>query len=140
MKKAIIILAIFLLTACKNENTNNEYLMYCNYQYDNYEEYIDISYSDNILNYINYSYLFKENIKDKDKLESYLNNFNAIDYEILDNEINLLFNNINEKDYKNIKNYLIKNYGILKDDFSYFDKGNILFNLFSSYIKDYSCD
>ncbi len=144
MKKIIFLSMIFLfITACSSNritNNNNFYTMYCNKSYNKYEEYLDITYENNIVNTLSYSYIFNNNIKAQEKLENFLIDYNNIEYDITDNEIDIIFKQINIDDYKNIKQYLIKNYKINEDDFSYIEENEILYNLFSNYIKDYSCD
>ncbi len=141
MKRIILLFSFFVLLGCnKVDENNNINQMFCYKDYNSYEEYIDFSYKDNIIENIGFSYVFDE-LVDKDSIEKELESYDNISYKIDDYEVNIYFlNNFKKDDFISIKEYFIKNYNIEIDSYSYFNEDDILYSLFSSYIEDYSCE
>lgn len=140
MKKIIIFISLLLLVGCTNYNSveeiteeSNNY--FCYKKYDNYEEYIEFGYKDNIVENIIYSYVFNKNIKEYKELDKYSEYM-----KYRDNTIDITFESIDLDLYKEIKNNIIGLYKIEKDNYDYIENNVIKYDLFRNYLEDYSCE
>ena len=61
MKRILIFISLLILVGCTNYNSVEELTedsgntLFCYKEYSNYEEYIEFSYKDNVVDYNNYS-------------------------------------------------------------------------------------
>lgn len=140
MKKIIIFISLLLLVGCTNYNSveeiteeSNNY--FCYKEYDNYEEYIEFEYKNNVVEYVNYSYVFNKNIKEYKELDKYSEYM-----KYRDNTIDITFESIDIDLYKEIKNNIISLYKIEKDNYNYIENNVIKYDLFMNYLEDYSCE
>lgn len=141
MKKILIVISLILLSGCTNygnveeikeESTNT---LFCYKEYKGYEEYIEFSYKDNVIEYINYSYSFNKSIKKYKELDKFS------DYIKYDSDtIELMFEDIDIYIYKELKETVIDLYKLNSDNYSYIENSVIKYNLFRNYLEDYSCE
>lgn len=141
MKKILIVISLILLSGCTNygsvelveeERTNT---LFCYKEYKGYEEYIEFSYKDNVIEYINYSYSFNKSIKKYKELDKFS------DYIKYDSDtIELMFEDIDIDIYKELKEIVIDLYKLNSDNYSYIENSVIKYNLFRNYLEDYSCE
>ena len=119
-----------MLVGCTNYNSVEETTeesnntLFCYKEYSNYEEYIEFSYKDNIVKYINYSYNFDKNIKDYNELDEYED---YIKYD--DKTLYVIFESIDIDLYK-----------LEQDNYNYIEDNIIKYNLFRNYLEDYLCE
>ena len=140
MKKILIFISLLLLVGCTNYNSveetieENNNTLFCYKEYSNYEEYIEFSYRDNVVDYINYSYNFNKNIKEYelDEYQDYIR-YN-------DNTIEVIFESIDTDLYKKLKDEVINLYKLERDNYDYIENNVIKYNLFRNYLEDYSCE
>lgn len=140
MKKIVIFISLLLLVGCTNYNSVEEITeegnnYFCYKEYDNYEEYIEFGYKDNIVENIIYSYVFNKNIKEYKELDKYSE---YMKYK--DNTIDITFESIDLDLYKEIKNNVIDLYNIEEDNYVYIENNVIKYDLFMNYLEDYSCE
>lgn len=141
MKKLLIFISLLFLVGCTNYNSVEEKIeessntLFCYKEYDNYEEYIEFSYKDNVVDYINYSYNFDIEIQKYKKLDSYKD---YIKYN--DNTLDIIFESIDIDLYKNLKDSIIGLYKLEKDNYNYIENNVIKYNLFRNFLEDYSCE
>ena len=141
MKKLLIFISLLFLVGCTNyncveelsEDTSNT--LFCYKEYKDYEEYIEFSYKDNVVDYINYSYNFDIEIQKYKKLDSYKD---YIKYN--DNTLDIIFESIDIDLYKNLKDSIIGLYKLEKDNYNYIENNVIKYNLFRNFLEDYSCE
>ena len=141
MKKLLIFISLLFLVGCTNYNSVEELsedtsnTLFCYKEYKDYEEYIEFSYKDNVVEYVNYSYVFNKNIKEYKELDKYSEYM-----KYRDNTIDITFESIDVDLYKEIKNNVIDLYKIEEDNYSYIENNIIKYDLFRNYLKDYSCE
>ena len=141
MKKILIFISLLFLVGCTNYSSveekieDNSNTLFCYKEYKDYEEYVEFGYKDNVVEYINYSYNFRNDIKKYKELEGYQN---YIEYN--DNSLNLIFDDIDINLYKKLKDELIILYNLEKDNYNYIENNIIKYNLFRNYLEDYSCE
>lgn len=130
-----------MLVGCTNYNSVEETIeksdntLFCYKEYSNYEEYIEFSYKDNVVEYINYSYNFDKNIKEYNELDKYED---YIKYD--DKTLYVIFESIDIDLYKKLKNKVINLYNLEQDNYNYIENNVIKYNLFRNYLGDYSCE
>lgn len=141
MKKILIFISLLLLASCTNYNSVEETveesnnILFCYKEYKNYEEYVEFSYKDNAVEYINFSYNFDKNIKEYNELDNYKD---YIKYQ--DKTIDLIFESIDIDLYKRLKNKVVTLYNLEQDKYNYIENNVIKYDLFRNYLEDYSCE
>lgn len=134
-------MSLLLLVSCTNYNSVEETIeesdntLFCYKEYSNYEEYVEFSYKDNIVKYINYSYNFKKSIKEYNELDEYED---YIKYD--DKTLDVIFESIDIDLYKKLKNKVINLYNLEQDNYNYIENNVIKYNLFRNYLGDYLCE
>ncbi len=142
MKKIIVVICFLCLIGCKkvediNKSDTEKYNLYCYKEYNNYEEYISIEYSDNDISYMGFSYIFDYNINNYMKKID-VNKYSNMEIKYDDTTLEYVYSDL--ESYINLKSELFKLLSIKEDDFSYIKDNKLNYNLFRNYINDYSCE
>lgn len=142
MKNIMLLIVLLLTVGCSSNNSvddvgieSNNY--YCYKEYDKYDEYVSIEYSDDIIVGINYSYVFDDDVDD-DKINSLKEYSDYIVYK--DKTLELVFDDIYIDSYILLKDKVIDLFGIKKDNYNYVDGDYIKYSLFRDYLDGYSCE